>query len=261
MLELKSGHLIAKIDQGELVSFREKDHEYIHQKGDPGWGSSDTEMFPIIGPTAEADYKVLTPEGYSVQDQHGLLRAMHYEVETHTETSAVYIKNYKANESILNPKFPRKSKAEFMSWPYDFSFKKEYTLSEKGLQIDFLISGPSGMPFMLGYHPAFKLKTSKPYVTSPTTEYILAQIMDVGDRAIHVPDCDSMVIHDARELTIRSEGYGHFMLWSPARNMVCVEPVTFYPYDAPQDQLHKGFQTLSKGQKKFTVTLEVGKKG
>ena len=54
MVNLSSGKAIAKIEDGELVSYRLKGHEFIHQKGSPGWRNSDTEMFPVIGPTAEA---------------------------------------------------------------------------------------------------------------------------------------------------------------------------------------------------------------
>ncbi|MGB5667231.1 MAG: aldose 1-epimerase, partial [Maribacter sp.] len=74
MVVLKVDKQKVKIDAGELVGYLVDAHEYIHQKGSPGWRNSDTEMFPIIGPTADADFKVKTPNGIAVQDQHGLLR-------------------------------------------------------------------------------------------------------------------------------------------------------------------------------------------
>ena len=61
-----------RIDDGELIAYLVGAREYIHQKGSPGWRSSDTEMFPIIGPTAEAGFAVETPRGKATQDQHGL---------------------------------------------------------------------------------------------------------------------------------------------------------------------------------------------
>ncbi|MDF1518420.1 MAG: aldose 1-epimerase, partial [Lutibacter sp.] len=69
---------IVKIEKGELVSFLKNDEELIHQKGLPGWRNSDTEMFPVIGPTEATDFVVSTPKGNAIQDQHGLLRELIY---------------------------------------------------------------------------------------------------------------------------------------------------------------------------------------
>ena len=79
MIELKNANQVVTIDAGELTGYRVNDHEFIHQKGSPGWRSSDTEMFPIIGPTAEAGFRVQTPRGEARQDQHGLLPAFGYD--------------------------------------------------------------------------------------------------------------------------------------------------------------------------------------
>ena len=64
---------IVKIDNGELVSYIKNDEELIHQKGNPGWRNSDTEMFPIIGPTEFNAFIVSTPKGDCIQYQHWLL--------------------------------------------------------------------------------------------------------------------------------------------------------------------------------------------
>ncbi len=92
MLELTLENQSVKIDAGELVGFQVDGYEYIHQQGSPGWGSSDTEMFPIIGPTADAKFQVQTPRDIAVQDQHGLLREMEYELISQTETKVVFQK-------------------------------------------------------------------------------------------------------------------------------------------------------------------------
>jgi len=60
---------VVKIDKGELVSFLKNDEELIHQKRQPGWRNSDTEMFPVIGPTEVNGFMVATPKGNAVQDQ------------------------------------------------------------------------------------------------------------------------------------------------------------------------------------------------
>lgn len=72
MVQLKNKDTVIGIDQGELVSYVFSGHQFMHQKGSPGWGSTDTEMFPIIGPVNEADFRVKTPKGKAIQDQHGL---------------------------------------------------------------------------------------------------------------------------------------------------------------------------------------------
>ncbi len=98
MVILKHGNQVVKIEGGELVSYRAEGYEFMHQKGEPGWGNTDTEMFPIIGPTAGAGYRVQVPKGNAVQDQHGLLRELTYIPEGQEEHSASYVKDYKAQE-------------------------------------------------------------------------------------------------------------------------------------------------------------------
>ena len=80
MTTLQLNNTIVQIDKGELVSFNQNNHEFIHQKGSPGWGSSDTEMFPIIGPLNENNFSITTPKGIAHQDQHGHLRQMQYKL-------------------------------------------------------------------------------------------------------------------------------------------------------------------------------------
>ena len=88
MVTLSLGTQIVKIDKGELVGYTKDGHEYIHQKGSPGWSSADTEMFPIIGPVNEANFAVQVPRGNAIQDQHGLLRQFGYELMSSSQTKA-----------------------------------------------------------------------------------------------------------------------------------------------------------------------------
>lgn len=89
----KDKNSIITIDKGELVSYKKDGEELIHQKGAPGWRNSDTEMFPIIGPTEANNFRVTTPKGIAIQDQHGLLRELEYVVYDNSENSAVFRKN------------------------------------------------------------------------------------------------------------------------------------------------------------------------
>ncbi|SHJ70277.1 Aldose 1-epimerase [Arenibacter nanhaiticus] len=259
MISLKGLNQTARIDAGELVGYTVDGHEYIHQKGSPGWRSSDTEMFPIIGPTNEADFKVSTPKGAAVQDQHGLLRELQYQLVSQTEEKAVWEKTYVANTKVQNSKYPAKSTEELLAWPYNFRFQKSYELTEEGLKITFAVSGDQEMPFMLGYHPAFKLHTDTPSVRVKDKSIDLPQILAVGNRALAVLDTEEVTLSDAEELHIKTEGFGNFMLWTEVPNMLCIEPISFYPYAASHENLHTGFQTLTEKEKLFSVYLQPNK--
>lgn len=255
MLKLKLKNSSVKIDAGELVSYQVDGYEYIHQKGSPGWRSSDTEMFPIIGPTAEAKFQVQTPRDIAIQDQHGLLREMEYEVISEKETEALFQKEYKARTPVKNSKYPEKSNKEYVFWTYDFRFQKQFLLTESGLEISFTVSGERDTPFMLGYHPAFKLRSNHPEVVVGERTISLDDILAVGSRALQISNCEDILLKDEKQLHIKTEGFGNFMLWTEVPNMVCIEPVTFYPYAVEQHNLHEGFQYLGDGSKTFKVLI------
>mgnify|MGYP003675356725 CR=1 FL=1 len=67
---------------------------------------------------------------------------------------------------------------------------------------------------------------------------------------------DVITLKDEKSLQIISEGFSHFMLWTEVPNMVCIEPITFYPYAVEQDNLEEGFMVLKKEPAIFTVTLK-----
>lgn len=254
---LELGTQVVKIDAGELVAYQVNDHQYIHQKGSPGWRNSDTEMFPIIGPTAEAGFQVQTPKDIAIQDQHGLLRELDYVLISQTDTEAVYKKSYTARTPIKNSKHPEKSNKQFLYWTYDFEFVKKFMLTDNGLEISFTVSGERDTPFMLGYHPAFNLVTKNPVVIAEEHSISLSQVMAVGSRAFKVIGYDEVVLKDKNELRIRTEGFGNFMLWTEVPNMICIEPITFYPYEVEQKNLHEGFQYLQDTSKTFKVHISV----
>ena len=255
MIALQYKNQILKIDAGELVGYEVDGHQYIHQKGSPGWRSADTEMFPIIGPTAEAKFQVQTPRDIAIQDQHGLLRELEYHVVSQTNTEVLFQKTYTARTSVKNSKYPDKSDKEYLFWTYDFIFQKQFALTDAGLEVTFNISGERDTPFMLGYHPAFKLHSNTPQIIAGDKTISLAEILAVGNRAYQVPDCTEILLKDERELRIKTEGFGNFMLWTEVPNMVCIEPITFYPYAVEQRNLHDGFQYLKEGAKKFKVFI------
>lgn len=257
IIALEKGEQLVRIEKGELVSYQHKGHEFIHQKGSPGWRSADTEMFPIIGPTNEAGFQVQVPRGSALLDQHGHLRELAYECTENSETKAVFRKAYQAGTPIQNSKYPEKSNRQWLVWPYSFVFEKHFELHNGELTIDFVIEGEKEMPFMLGYHPAFRLTTEKPVVQVGEKRISLDEVLAVGSRALEVPETDKILLKDERTLSIRTQGFGHFMLWTEVPNMICVEPISFYPYAVLQTNLHEGFQYLKRVSKFRTVLSAV----
>ena len=254
-LVLTLADLRAEISAGELTSFRQGEHEFMHSPDEPGWGHSDTEMFPVIGPTAEAGYRVQVPRGNALQDQHGLLRELDYTLVSATQTTAVLEKAYQAGTPVANSKFPGRSTARWLVWPYSFRFEKRFRLLPDALEVTFEVSGEVDMPFMIGYHPAFRLQTAEARVAGCGREISLAEVQAAGDRALEVAECENLVLEDTGRLEIRSVGFGHFMLWSPDPGMICIEPVTYYPYSRPQAEMHEGFQYLEREPRHFSLTL------
>ena len=69
---------------------------------------------------------------------------------------------------------------------------------------------------------------------------------------VEVPQTEELFLEDEHSIRIRSKGFGHFMLWAPTENMICVEPISFYPYTVDQVSLHEGFMYLEKTRSKVS---------
>lgn len=255
MTKLSHGAQKVLIEAGELVSYTHDAHEFIHQKGSPGWRSSDTEMFPIIGPTADAGFRVHVPRGNAIQDQHGLLRELDYKLTDTNASAASFQKSYAAGTLVENSKYPEKSTAKLLIWPFSFEFQKSFRLDDEGLQITFEVSGEHDMPYMIGYHPAFKIHTQSPFIKTSDKDIGLQEVIAVGSRALEVPDCTDLILEDKISLRLKTEGFKHFMLWTEVPNMLCVEPISFYPYAVSQHQLQEGFDFLDTQQKKYVLKI------
>ncbi|MCP4884449.1 MAG: aldose 1-epimerase [Flavobacteriales bacterium] len=246
------------IDKGELISYSKFGEELIHQKGNPGWRNADTEMFPIIGPTQDNDFRVETERGEALQDQHGLLRELAYDVVNETDHSVIYSKSYEKNTPVTNSKYPDKSNKELVSWPYSFLFTKKFSLTDDALRIEFLVEGEPGMPYMLGYHPAFKLsgENTERFISN-MKQMTLQDILDVGSIAFPALKCEeiSMIKENGYNIRISTKGFHNFMLWTEVTNMVCIEPITAYPYTDKKALGKELFKTCS-GFDSFEVVIE-----
>lgn len=247
------------IEKGELISFQHNNNEYIHQKGNKGWRNSDDEMFPVIGPTAKNNFIVHTKNGDAILDQHGLLRELEYSLVSFDKNSAKFIKKYKKNTQIANSKFPEKSSEEKLFWPFDFTFQKNFTLERDVLNIEFIIESEKGMPFMLGYHPAFLLSDSgEETLESNGVEITLTDVYKAGSNACPVLNSNKIILKNIhrKDLEITTKGFDHFMLWTEVDNMLCIEPITQYTSYTDQKFSEKNM-SLSDGKNIFSVAIKI----
>jgi len=247
------------IEKGELISFQHNNNEYIHQKGNKGWRNSDDEMFPVIGPTAKNNFIVHTKNGDAILDQHGLLRELEYSLVSFDKNSAKFIKKYKKNTQIANSKFPEKSSEEKLFWPFDFTFQKNFTLERDVLNIEFIIESEKGMPFMLGYHPAFLLSDSgEETLESNGVEITLTDVYKAGSNACPVLNSNKIILKNIhkKDLEITTKGFDNFMLWTEVDNMLCIEPITQYTSYTDQKFSEKNM-SLSDSKNIFSVAIKI----
>ncbi|WP_299015016.1 aldose 1-epimerase [uncultured Polaribacter sp.] len=258
-ITLKNINSIVKIEKGELISFKVDDKEYIHQKGRKGWRKSDDEMFPVIGPLSKNNYRLHTKKGDAILDQHGLLREMEYDLFSADETSAKFRKVYAQNTPLQNAKFPKKSPEEFVFWPFDFTFEKHFTLKDNTLTIDFSFTSETGMPFMLGYHPAFLLSnTGADTLVANNTKITLSEIYKAGHNAFPVLHTNKIILEnsDRNHLEITTKNFNNFMLWTPVDNMLCIEPITQYT-SYTDEKFSEENMSISSGKESFSFEIKV----
>ena len=258
-IRLEQERLAIEIKAGELASLRYGAREYMHQANEPGWGHSDTEMFPIIGPTAQDAYRVQVPRGNAMLDQHGLFRELPYTLVSRSDSEVVLEKSYRAGTPVPNTKFPDRSQLRMQVWPYPFQIIKRFSLLPDGVNVSFELRGERDMPYMFGYHPAFRITTQAARIQCGQREIGLEKVLAVGDRAYELPDCESLALQDDGCLELESRGFGHFMLWSPDPGMLCMEPITFYPYHAGPGRLHEGFRFLGDSAASFSLSIRIAR--
>ena len=199
----------ATIDKGELINYIKNNEELIHQKNEPGWGSSDTEMFPIIGPTIKNNYKISTKRGECFQEQHGLSRELEYIKTKETQNSTEFTKIYQKNTQIKNSKYPTNSTQELISWPYNFKITKIFELNNESLIINFEIETEKKMPYMFGYHPAFKLsRNNTEYLQTKTQTIKLKEILDKGHNAYPLLNCEEITLIKPTQQNIKIQTKG-----------------------------------------------------
>jgi len=248
-----------KVDKGELVSYQKNNVEYIHQKGNPGWRNSDTEMFPIIGPTKKNNFKVVTKKGVNHVDQHGFLRELPYVLISSDKKKLVFKKEYLKNTKIKNSKYPTKSTQKELSWLYSFTFYKTISITNSSIEITFKIITTENMPFMLGYHPAFFLSgNGNETFKIKNTSFTLQNIIDKKADAYPFYNTNkiTLFLQSGKKLILKTKGFNNVMLWTEVKNMVCIEPITQYPDLEKQQYSEKNMQ-ICNNTKEFSVKISI----
>ncbi|MFP4402239.1 MAG: aldose 1-epimerase [Candidatus Nanoarchaeia archaeon] len=214
-------------------------------------------MFPIIGPAN--NYSVQTQEGEATLDQHGIARVLNYQNTFSSQTSATYVMKYEKNSQYKNPKHNNDStRPENMFWPYSFKLTKTFNLTNKSLQINFQITRDDLMPFMFGYHPAFKLSdTMQEYIEINNKNVPLRDIMETGNEAYKIENCRNAILRTRDEknvdVEVSTQGFDNLMLWAPSEHMVCIEPITHLPM--PQKPINFNEIPSSKNSE-FSVIIK-----
>lgn len=220
-------------------------------------------MFPIVGPTQQTDFKIETPSGEAILDQHGIARLINFELNQKTSQSLKYSRVYKENTNLNNPKASNNnSNPKEVFWPYNFEMNKTFNLTDEELIIEFEIMCEEAMPYMFGYHPAFKLSGNKNEFVSISGNGFLSKSKNVSYNQIEQKEntayqvkniSNSELVRPDKELKIeiKTKGFNNMMFWTNHSSMLCVEPITHLPY--PTTTTYFGNKIL--GPKKYKVTI------
>lgn len=133
-----------KKEGAEICSItNRKGTEYMWDANPVVWGSNAPVLFPVIGSLKDKKFFYNGQEFYT--PKHGFIRYNeNLKIENQTETSVTFVYTY--------------SKETLAIYPFKFSFKITFSLSENSLSVHHTIEnmGDDTMYFSLGGHPAFK---------------------------------------------------------------------------------------------------------
>lgn len=280
MVFLQNDDLQVKIYRGDIVSIFYDGWEYMHGGSKPrpvqteedqkGWNKSEIIMFPVIGPVEK--YQLIVEGRIAPHDQHGLARYIPFETMEHQKDRLHLKQKYTADQPVPNAKFlSDKSRPMFLHWPFSYSIEKDISLKRNTINVDFKIRNlsPTKMPFMFGWHPAFKTlgDKNKGIFQVNHKKYHFSSIIKASQENIALFIDNANVItyineETKRGITLSSPEFQKAMLWCPNENspMFCIEPVTKHP--VPKESQHYfisgGVENLQpEGTKRYSVTISL----
>ena len=249
LITLQNGNLQVGIYEGNIVSIFKDGREYMHGGSKPeflktaedqaGWDKSEIVMFPVIGPIK--NYGVKFEERIIPLDQHGLTRCFPFHLAAKKADYIKLVQEYQSNTPIINAKYEfGKNRPQYLHWPFSYLLEKEIIVDAQEVKVIFSITNNTekNMPYMFGWHPAFKIMGDKQLGIFEINEqtYTLGEVIKASQEnmAMQVKGAN-VVTYTNKEtnygITVSSVGYGNAMLWCPSNgsSMFCIEPVTNLP--------------------------------
>ena len=110
---------------------------------------------------------------------------------------------------------------------------------------------------MLGYHPAFKLSGNESEICKTKNhKATIKNIMDGGSSTYPILNTNEIYLlkENGYNISIKTEGFNNFMLWTEVPTMLCIEPITKYPYTTKKE-LSPDMFTISKEKNTFSLTI------
>lgn len=143
MITLKNKFLTASFNEvgAELKSLVFGGTEYIWEGRSEVWAGSCPILFPICGGLKDDKY-TLNGNEYTLQ-KHGYARFKTFEIEDITDNSVVFL--HKSDKETKK------------SFPFDYELRIIYTLTDKAVNVDYLVKNLSGdtMYFSIGSHEGY----------------------------------------------------------------------------------------------------------
>lgn len=260
----------------ELFSLKQSETEYMWEGNAEFWGKHSPVLFPIVGTLKDNKYNVNGVE-YNLP-RHGFARDNEFTVKHQEENKVVF---------SLTPSDKTKQ-----VYPFDFELELIYTVTEKGLTLEYVISnnGREPMPFCIGAHPAFALpgnfedyslvfEQNEPIVSVQLVNDLLSDI--TTELPVHnktLPLQHGLFANDALIFTnLKSRGititkndtdylkvtfpkFPHLGIWTkPGAPFICIEPWQGYSdSNSPTKSFYDkpGVITLDPGTK-YSTGFEV----
>lgn len=147
----------------ELKSLIKNNREYMWCGNPEYWGRTSPVLFPFVGSLRDKKYYTEGKE-YSM-GQHGFARDMDFKLVEKTDNSLSY--ELKSGIDTLE------------KYPYNFVLTITYKLTGSELEViwDVINTDTKPMPFSIGAHPAFNLKSGTNYFKFDTKKDITYQLL------------------------------------------------------------------------------------
>lgn len=227
-MELNNSQCLVKfsLKGAEVVSFLDKDTniEYCFDANPLYWSYHNPILFPQIG-----TYKPLIIDGQNYQmNNHGFVRQSMFSLKSQNTNSIVF--SLKENEDTLR------------QYPFKFELEVKYTLINKKLMIDYVITNHSlkPMPFAFGLHPAFMISALEDSVIEFNEdledEYQVIEdkkiklnslMFEKHDTLIYQADkLSAVILKDRfRKIKISFDNFKYLALWTKKdAPFICIEP-------------------------------------